>query len=420
MSVTVIVGAQWGDEGKGKVVDLLTEHADIAARYGGGANAGHTLVVNGKKTVIRLVPSGILQPKPRCILGPGMVIDPAVLIAELRALGESGADVSAKRVLISEQAHVVLPYHILIDTLREATANAIGTTKRGIGPAYEDKVGRRGIRMGDLLDPARLAARIEAAVEAWRPTILALGGEVPDAKALIQLSLDHGRQLQSLIGDAAGELQDAVLAGKKIIAEGAQGSLLDIDHGTYPYVTSSTVLAGGASTGLGIGPTHIHSVVGITKAYATRVGDGPFPSELHDEVGEAIRKRGGEFGSVTGRPRRCGWIDLVALRRAARLNGLTEVIVTKADVLQGLAELKLCVAYERNGERLRDVPSSLVGVTPVYETLPGFTEDLSTIRDPKALPASVVTLIQRIEEATGVPVRWLSVGPDREASIQLF
>lgn len=419
MSVTVIVGAQWGDEGKGKVVDLLTEHADIAARYGGGANAGHTLVVNGKKTVIRLVPSGILQPKPRCILGPGMVIDPAVLIAELKALGESGADVSAKRVLISEQAHVVLPYHIQIDTLREATANAIGTTKRGIGPAYEDKVGRRGIRMSDLLDPERLRQRLTVAVSTWSPTILALGGEVPDTEALIALSLEHGRQLQALIGDAAGELQDAVLAGKHIIAEGAQGSLLDIDHGTYPFVTSSTVLAGGASTGLGIGPTHIRSVIGITKAYATRVGDGPFPSELHDEIGEAIRKRGGEFGSVTGRPRRCGWIDLVALRRAARLNGFTEIIVTKADVLQGLNELKLCVAYERDGVRLTDVPTSFAGVTPIYESLPGFTDDLSALRDAKQLPSSVTTLIARIESATGVPVRWLSVGPDREASIQL-
>jgi adenylosuccinate synthase len=420
MSVTVVVGAQWGDEGKGKVVDVLTEHADIVARYSGGANAGHTLVVAGRKTVIRLVPSGILQPKPLCVLGSGMVIDPAVLRGELDALAAHGVDTSAKRVLIAENAHVVLPYHVLIDQLREAGRGAIGTTKRGIGPAYEDKVGRRGIRMRDLLDDAELRTRISDALEAWAPTIARLGGEVPQTEPIVERYLEHGRALAGLIGDATGRLQDAVAAGANIVAEGAQGSLLDIDHGTYPYVTSSTVLASGAATGLGIGPTAIKSVLGITKAYGTRVGAGPFPTELHDDIGEKIRQAGNEFGSVTGRPRRCGWLDLVALRHAARLNGLTELVMTKADVLRGLDCVRVCVAYEVDGQRTQRADARrLADARPIYEDLPGFEDDLSSCRAMTSLPATVRRLVELVETHAGVPVKWLGVGPERQQSVRL-
>ncbi len=420
MSVIVIVGAQWGDEGKGKVVDMLTARADVVARYGGGANAGHTLVVDGKKIVIRLVPSGILQPRPLCILGTGMVIDPAVLREELAALGARGVDVSARRVLISEQAHVVLPYHVAIDRLREATSSAIGTTKRGIGPAYEDKVGRRGVRMGDLLDAAALRARVAAALDAWRPTFGALGEEPPALEPILAAYVEHGRALAPLIGDATGRLQDAVERDESVVAEGAQGSLLDIDHGTYPFVTSSTVLASGAATGLGIGPTAIRSVVGITKAYATRVGGGPFPTELDDAVGQRIRERGGEFGSVTGRPRRCGWLDLVALRHAARLNGMTELVMTKADVLEGLDTLRVCVAYELDGARLARVPSrDLERARPIYEDIDGFHGDIGTCRTRSGLPSAVSRLVELTEEHTKLKVTWLGVGPDREQSIAM-
>jgi adenylosuccinate synthase len=420
MSVIVVVGAQWGDEGKGKVVDLLTEDADVVARYGGGANAGHTLVVGGRKVVIRLVPSGILQRKPFCVLGPGMVIDPAVLRAELSALSALGVDTSARRVLVSEQAHVVLPYHVAIDQLREATASAIGTTKRGIGPAYEDKVGRRGVRMTDLLDPARLRERVAGALDAWGPTFQALGGTAPTLDEIVAAYREHGEALTPLVGDATGRIQDAVDRGLSIVAEGAQGSLLDIDHGTYPFVTSSTVLASGAATGLGIGPTAIRRVVGITKAYATRVGGGPFPTELRDDVGERIRQRGGEFGSVTGRPRRCGWLDLVALRHAAKLNGMTEMVMTKVDVLEGLDVLRVCVAYDIDGVRHTRIPmNGLERARPVYEELPGFSGELGACRTPEGLPDAARRILSLIEQHTGVPVSWVSVGPDREQSVRL-
>jgi adenylosuccinate synthase len=420
MSVRVVVGAQWGDEGKGKVVDMLTEHADVVARYGGGANAGHTLVVDGRKTVIRLVPSGILQAKPLCVLGSGMVIDPAVLREELRALAQHGVDTSERRVLVSENAHVVMPYHVLLDQLREAGHGAIGTTKRGIGPAYEDKVGRRGIRMCDLLDESALRTRIQSALESWAPTLVRLGGEAPPIDSIVAAYVEHGRALAPLIGDATGRLQDAVARDETVIAEGAQGSLLDVDHGTYPYVTSSTVLASGAATGLGIGPTAITSVVGITKAYATRVGSGPFPTEIDDDVGRRIREAGGEFGSVTGRPRRCGWLDLVALRHAARLNGMTEMIMTKADVLQGLDVVRVCVAYELDGQRThRADPRRLGEVRPLYEELPGFRESLAECRRAEDLPRTVRRIVELAEVQTGVGVSWLSVGPAREQSIRL-
>jgi adenylosuccinate synthase len=348
-----------------------------------------------------------------------MVIDPAVLRAELDGLAANGVDTSARRVLISEHAHVVMPYHVQIDALREATSSAIGTTKRGIGPAYEDKVGRRGVRMIDLLDTGRLRARIEGALAAWGPTFAALGGEAPTVDACLDAYREHGEALERLIGDATSRIQEAVACGERIVAEGAQGSLLDIDHGTYPFVTSSTVLASGAATGLGIGPTAITRVVGITKAYATRVGGGPFPTELLDDVGEQIRQRGGEFGSVTGRPRRCGWLDLVALRRAVRLNGMTELVMTKVDVLEGLPSLHVCVAYELDGCRIDRLPAEgLERVRPVLEEIDGFHGDLSKCRTPSDLPSSVRRLVEVLESHAGIPVTWVSVGPAREQSVR--
>ncbi len=420
MSIEVIVGAQWGDEGKGKVVDALAERADVVARFGGGANAGHTLVVSGKKTIIRLVPSGILQPRPLCVLGAGMVIDPTVLRAELTALEAAGIDTSARRVLISEQAHVVLPYHMEVDRLREAGSDAIGTTKRGIGPAYEDKVGRRGVRMADLLDEEAARARIMTAIANWAPTIARLGGTVPEPEPIILAALEHGRALAPLVGDATGRLQDAVARGERVVAEGAQGSLLDIDHGTYPFVTSSTVLASGAASGLGVGPTAISRVIGITKAYTTRVGAGPFPTEIDGAIGDRIRQRGGEFGSVTGRPRRCGWLDLVALRHAVRLNGVTELAMTKIDVLEGLDTIRVCVGYRLDGHEVSHLPSRRLGeAEPIYVEVEGFHTSLASCRTLAALPDAVRRIVALTEERTGARIRTLGVGPDRLESVDL-
>ncbi len=380
MSVVVVVGAQWGDEGKGKIVDLLTADADVVARYGGGANAGHTLVVGGQKTVIRLVPSGVLHSKPVCVLGPGMVIDPAVLLEELDTLVARGAiDPAFSRVAISDRAHVVLPQHVLVDRLRESGPAAIGTTKRGVGPAYEDKVARRGIRMTDLLEPAGLAARI---------------------------------------CDTSDILHAARARGAHILLEGAQGTMLDVDHGTYPWVTSSTVLSGGGASGAGLAPTHIDRVVGITKAYTTRVGGGPFPTEMPEAEAERLRKAGGEFGAVTGRPRRCGWLDMPVLRHATRFNGLTALALTKLDVLTGWDPIRIAVAYELEGRRIELPPASgLDRVVPIYEDLPGWSEDLTGCRVLSDLPSATRAFIERVEALSGCAVAIASVGPDRAETI---
>ena len=419
MAVVIVVGAQWGDEGKGKVVDLLTEHADAVVRYGGGANAGHTLVVGGEKTVIRLVPSGALHPKPKCVLGPGMVVDPMVLVEELSALESRGFD--RGRVLLSGRAHVVLPHHILVDQLREAGPRAIGTTKRGVGPAYEDKVARRGVRVADMLDASVFAERLAANLAAWAPVVKALGGELPTAESVIGAYAPLAETLRANVGDAEGFVAELRERGADVVLEGAQGTMLDIDHGTYPYVTSSTVLAGGACSGAGLAPTHIDRVIGITKAYTTRVGSGPFPTELHGEAGDALRKAGGEFGAVTGRPRRCGWLDLPVLRQAVRLNGITDLAITKLDVLAGLPSIKLCVAYELDGQRLdHPPPVGFDRAVPIYEELPGWTGDLRGARAMSDLPANVRRYIDRVAELARCQISLVSIGPDRAQTIELL
>ncbi len=415
MPALVVVGAQWGDEGKGKVVDLYTPYADLVVRYAGGANAGHTLVVKGEKLILHLIPSGILH-DGECVIAQGTVLDPEVLLREIEQLEARGVDCKA-RLKISDRAHVVLPQHKLLDGLREAAKgdDAIGTTKRGIGPTYEDKVGRRGIRMGDLRSRERLELKLKANLAAWAPIIKALGGEVPDIAPILETYLAMGERLGDAICDTAQIVAEAVEADKKILLEGAQGTMLDIDHGTYPFVTSSNAIAGGACAGAGMGPTAISWVVGITKAYATRVGGGPFPTELEDEVGQQLRDVGAEYGSTTGRPRRCGWLDAVALKLAVRVNGMTEIALTKLDVLKGHETLKICVGYELDGEVLTLPPyDGLERVKPVYESLPGFSEDIGACRVRADLPENARRYIERIEELVGCKVGIVSVGPDRE------
>ncbi|MEM7433972.1 MAG: adenylosuccinate synthase [Myxococcota bacterium] len=420
MTAVVVVGAQWGDEGKGKVVDLYSPYADLVVRYAGGANAGHTLVVGGEKLILHLIPSGILHEQTKCVIGQGTVIDPAVLLEEIRALGERGISTLA-RLLISQRAHVVLPHHKTIDGLRESKSNeAIGTTKRGIGPCYEDKVARRGIRIGDLLNGDRLAAKLGANLEAWQPVIADLGGTTPEADAMAKEYAELGELLRGYVGDAAAVVRDAIDQDHKILLEGAQGTMLDIDNGTYPFVTSSNAVAGGACAGAGVGPTHIKRAIGIAKAYTTRVGGGPFPTELDDETGQRLRDAGAEYGSTTGRPRRCGWLDLVALRHAVTVNGLDEIAITKLDVLSELPELEVCVAYELDGQRLSHPPyERLDAVVPVYETLEGWNEQLASCRGRNELPPAAQRYLERIEQEVQCRVGVVSVGPDREHTADL-
>jgi len=420
MSAVVIVGAQWGDEGKGKVVDLYAPYAELVVRYAGGANAGHTLVVRGEKLILHLIPSGILHEQTKCVVGQGTVIDPAVFLDEIRALEARGLGTEG-RLLVSQRAHVVLPHHKLIDGLREAKSGGdIGTTKRGIGPCYEDKVARRGIRMGDLLDSARLRTKLEANLECWRPVAEDLGGTLPSADDIVAQYGELGQALRAYIGDAAEVIRTSIEAKQKILLEGAQGTMLDIDNGTYPYVTSSNAVAGGACAGAGIGPTDIGIAIGIAKAYTTRVGGGPFPTELEDDTGQQLRDAGAEYGSTTGRPRRCGWLDLVALRHAVAVNGLSELALTKLDVLTVLPELKVCVAYELDGKRLAYPPYERIEeVTPIYETLEGWDEELTSCRGRGDLPAAAQRYLEKIELEVGCRVGVVSVGPDREDTADL-
>ena len=420
MSALVVVGAQWGDEGKGKVVDLYAPYADIVVRYAGGANAGHTLVVGGEKQILHLIPSGILHEQTRCVVGQGTVIDPAVFLQEIEALNQRGVGTQG-RLLVSQRAHVVLPHHKLIDELREKkSGGAIGTTKRGIGPCYEDKVARRGVRMGDLLSTDLLRSKLIANLDCWRPVAEDLGGELPSADDIVTQYTELGDALSGYIGDAAAIIRTSIEADEKILLEGAQGTMLDIDNGTYPFVTSSNAVAGGACAGAGIGPTHIRSAVGIAKAYTTRVGGGPFPTELEDETGQKLRDAGAEYGSTTGRPRRCGWLDLVALRHAVAVNGLNELAITKLDVLSVLPELEVCVAYELDGERLAFPPyERLEAAQPIYETLEGWSEDLSACRTREDLPQAAQRYLARIEQEVGCRVGVVSVGPDREDTADL-
>jgi adenylosuccinate synthase len=426
MTAVVIVGAQWGDEGKGKVVDFYTESADVVVRYAGGPNAGHTLVVGDDKLVVRLLPSGILRRGTRSILGQGMVVDPGVLLSEIDELARRGHSDVTERLLVSGRAHLILPYHVLVDGLRESAARAgraLGTTKKGIGPAYEDKARRTGVRTGDLADFQKLEARLEAALEAWAPTVTALGQELPSAKSVVAQLAPQAERLLPLLGDASRAVDAAIRQNKNVMFEGAQGTLLDIDHGTYPFVTSSSAVAGGAATGSGIGPNRIDRVVGISKAYATRVGAGPFPTELDSAEGRHLRDVGVEFGSVTGRPRRTGWLDLPALRYAVRVNGIDQLALTKLDVLTGLKQLRVAVAYETAAGRVDDLPIDSLAeqgtVRPVFEQLEGWTEELGTARSLGDLPAAARHYVAFLQEQIGVPFCLVSVGPRRAESIVL-
>jgi adenylosuccinate synthase len=430
MSNVVVVGAQWGDEGKGKVVDLLTQHAQVVVRFQGGNNAGHTLVVDGQKTILQLIPSGILHSGKRCVIGNGVVLDPSVLVSEIDALKSRNLLQDDRQLLISAGAHVIFPWHKLLDSLREKSrgGGAIGTTGRGIGPAYEDKVARHGIRVRDLLNKERLnrkiSERLPTALEELKS--LALSAKLPAPKLETQQVLAEflglGERLSPFVGDCSLFLQEQLRVGAKILFEGAQGTLLDVDHGTYPFVTSSNCVAGNAAVGSGVGPTALESVMGISKAYTTRVGGGPFPTELGDATGERLRSVGDEFGSVTGRPRRCGWLDAVVLRFAVRVNGLSGIALTKLDVLSGLPEVKICNAYELDGQQISEWPSDpedLSRVKPVYEALPGWEEKLSAVRSVDELPVNARHYVRRVEELCGVPVVCISVGADRDETILL-
>lgn len=418
MASVVVVGAQWGDEGKGKVIDLLTEKADMVVRFAGGPNAGHTLVAGGEKVIVRLIPSGVLR-RTRCVLAQGMVIDPRTLHDEIQTL-EARGYLKNDELVVSDRAHCILPLHVTIDTMREQGAGAIGTTKRGVGPCYEDKMARRGVPMGALRDLSLLRGLIERLTDAWAPVAFAGGVKLPTVQETLDAMAPSRDRILPLLRSTAGLVDASIRAKKNVLLEGAQGTLLDIDHGTYPFVTSSTATAGGACAGAGIGPTAIEHVVGLAKAYTTRVGGGPFPTELTDAVGERLRSVGAEFGSVTGRPRRTGWLDLPALRYAARINGLSSLAVTKLDVLTGFSELSLCVAYDTPEGRTTEFPiDALDTAKPVYEAMPGWSEPLGAVRTLADLPKAARAYLDRITAETSVPLGIVSVGSSRDETILL-
>lgn len=419
MSVRVIIGAQWGDEGKGKVVDMFAEGVDVVARYQGGANAGHTIVVGDRKYVLHLIPSGILHDNVVCVIGNGVVIDPAALMEEIALLKSFGISID-DRLKISHKAHLIMPYHKLLDQLVERDQK-IGTTGRGIGPSYIDKYNRSGIRIVDLLDRKLLEEKLREGIRQkneWFRKVY----DAPelDVEKIVAEYLDFDRQMDEYITDTTSYINEAWRSGKKILAEGAQGALLDIDHGTYPFVTSSSPTSGGACTGLGLPPTAITDVTGIAKAYCTRVGAGPFPTELEDETGERLRAAGAEFGATTGRPRRCGWLDLFALRYSAMINGITEIVLTKIDVLNDFDEIKICTGYELEGKPVKYFPSdcsTLERVQPVYRTMPGWKSELKSGSTFDDLPNETREYIGAIEEYLGIPVRYIGIGPGREEII---
>ncbi len=424
MPVTVIVGTQWGDEGKGKVVDLLSEEADIVARYQGGANAGHTICWGDKTFVLHLVPSGIFHAHVTCVIGNGVVIDPAALLEEIRLIRELGYEVEG-RLWISHNAHLIMPYHKKLEQAREQQRDrhAIGTTGRGIGPAYVDKFARTGIRVVDLLDRDVLRRKLKRAIEEKNAILRQVyGKEALNVEQIIEEYVEFDRQIDPFVTDTAVFLNDALKQGKRILAEGAQGALLDVDFGTYPYVTSSHPTVGGCCTGLGVPPTAIDRVVGVTKAYTTRVGNGPFPTEQENDVGEHLRGIGHEYGATTGRPRRCGWLDLVALKYTAMINGLTELVVTKADVLSGLPEIKVAVRYRYDGKESERFPTeaeTLERITPVYEVLEGWEDDVQQASSYEELPAALQRYLRFIAGQTQVPVSLVSVGPRRRQTLQV-
>jgi adenylosuccinate synthase len=419
----VVIGTQWGDEGKGKIVDWLTDRAQGVVRFQGGHNAGHTLVIGGKKTVLHLIPSGILRAEVDCFIGNGVVVSPQALVAEMDELESAGVHGVVARLSISEACPLILPYHAALDHAREAAKGErkIGTTGRGIGPAYEDKVARRAIRLQDLFDPTRFAEKLRELLDFHN---FVLKNYYRQDEVSYQKTLDEtlalAPRLAPLIADVPRALYHANRAGKNLLFEGAQGSLLDIDHGTYPFVTSSNCVAGAAAAGAGIGPHYLHYVLGITKAYTTRVGGGPFPTELSDDVGERLRQRGQEFGATTGRPRRTGWFDAAALKRSIQLNGLAGLCITKLDVLDGVEAVKICVGYQLEGSFSEILPvgaEELERCHPVYEELPGWMESTVGIRSYESLPKGARDYLKRIEELAGVPVDLISTGPDREETI---
>ncbi|MGZ4106355.1 MAG: adenylosuccinate synthase [Tumebacillaceae bacterium] len=421
MATVVVVGTQWGDEGKGKITDFLAEKAGVVARYQGGNNAGHTIWINGIEYKLHLIPSGIFYPDKICVIGNGMVVNPKALVQELTYLKDR--NVSTAGLRISDRAHIVLPYHLKIDELEEeAKGDAkIGTTKKGIGPAYMDKAARIGIRMVDLLDAEEFAAILKRNLKQKNDLLVKMYDAEPfDFDTIYNEYMEYAEMLRPYITDTSVVLNDLIDNGTDILFEGAQASMLDIDQGTYPYVTSSNPVAGGVTIGSGVGPTKIDKVIGVVKAYSTRVGDGPFPTELLDETGNFIREAGREYGTTTGRARRCGWFDALVVRHARRVSGLDGMALTRLDILTGLSELKVCVAYKYNGELLNEFPTSfkvLNACEPVYETVPGWTEDISGVRSYDDLPENAKAYIRKVEESTGVKLAILSVGPGREQTI---
>jgi adenylosuccinate synthase len=420
----VILGSQWGDEGKGKIVDLLMKEASIVARFQGGHNAGHTLVINGEKTVLRLIPSGILHPHVQCLIGNGVVLSPTALLQEMGELEQRGVAVK-ERLRISEACVLILPYHVALDQAREKArgASAIGTTGRGIGPAYEDKVARRALRFGDLFDTKRFTEKLREVLE-YHNFVLKnyYQQETVDFQQLLDSTLALVPQLESMRADTSALLAAHRNAGENILFEGAQGTLLDVDHGTYPYVTSSNTVAGAACVGTGFGPRHLDYILGITKAYTTRVGSGPFPTELQDDTGKYLAKTGNEFGSVTGRPRRCGWLDMVIIRRSTQLNSFSGLCMTKLDVLDDLPLVRICTAYKLNGKTITELPteaSDLAACEPIYEDMPGWQQSTVGVETFDALPVNAQKYLLRIQELAEIPIDMVSTGPDRVQTIVL-
>lgn len=423
MANIVIVGMQWGDEGKGKIVDLLTEYADVVVRFQGGNNAGHTVVVGDEKIILHLIPSGALYPGKRCLIGNGVVVDPQVLLKEIEELQRRGHFLRDEQLLISEDAHVIMPYHRRVDLARERLKGEkkIGTTGRGIGPSYEDKIGREGIRIGDLTDPETFREKLRENLALKNRCLeTCLQEEVLKMEEIFGEYSGYAGRLEKYVGNASVFIDREIAKGKNILFEGAQGTHLDVDHGTYPFVTSSNTVAGGACTGAGVGPTKISEVVGVSKAYTTRVGEGPFPTELKEETGETIRRRGGEFGATTGRPRRTGWLDIPVLRDSIRLSGITGIALTKMDVLGEFSTIRVCTGYRHQGRMLEEVPSRLKVLEecePVYEELPGWKTDLSRAKKMEDLPGPACDYIRRIEDLTETEVVLVSVGQRREETI---
>ncbi|MEY3326736.1 MAG: hypothetical protein RL044_689 [Actinomycetota bacterium] len=423
MPAVVLVGAQWGDEGKGKATDLLGDKVDFVVRYQGGNNAGHTVVIGDKKFALHLLPSGILTPGCTPVIGNGVVVDLEVLFREIDGLNEKGVDTS--KLLISANAHIITPYHVTVDKVSERFLGkrAIGTTGRGIGPTYGDKIGRIGIRVQDLFDPSILSQKVEGALTQKNELLVKIYNRAAiKPKDVVDHLLSFAERLRPMVSDTSLILNQALDAGKTVLLEGGQGTLLDVDHGTYPFVTSSNPIAGGASTGSGIGPTRIKSVIGILKAYTTRVGSGPFPTELFDKWGEYLRDQGGEFGTTTGRERRCGWFDAPIARYATRVNGLTDIFLTKLDVLTGIKEIPVCVAYEVDGKRVEEVPVSQTDfhhAKPIYEIYPGWDEDITGCKKFEDLPKNAQSYVRALEKLSGTRFSAIGVGPERNATIVL-